>query len=507
MGKAVCNFSVKVLFLLCISFVAFEAYMNGADGKADKVVLVVLIAVSFAVLVLTKYLARRYLKFFDKNFIKILAAYLLVLTAVQIFCGIHLRYEPMWDLDSVYGGAICWLENGTIDAYQDYFYYFPNNLGLLVFFRAYFGLLHLFLGNGMDYFVAAVVICSIMITIFRLSVVWIAKKLLGTEYGVVMMVLLLLCVPLYFAAAVFYTDVMSMAAPPLIYLLYLYSREEVSWRGKIFLYVEMAFVAAIGMEIKFTVLIIVIAIGIEMLLQGKWKNCLCMAAIHLAVICAMFGAVGSVVYSGLLEKEQAEKQNTPYLHWVMMGAKGNGSYDGDDYVFTRQFTDREAQDAALKAEIARRYRELGLDGLMDLWKAKTIKCFGDGTYALSDFLDDSPQNDTSWNDWILYSGKNYDDYRTICLGGLVSVMLLMLFGIAGNLGTRREGRVNDPAIWLSFLGIWIFLMFWETSARYFMNLLSVMLVAALIGLPHMERWVKRVCRKIRASWRAERQGY
>lgn len=89
----------------------------------------------------------------------------------------------------------------------------------------------------------------------------------------------------------------------------------------------------------------------------------------------------------------------------------------------------------------------------------------------------------------------------------MSVMLLMLFGIAGNLAARREGRVNAPAIWLSFLGIWIFLMFWETSARYFMNLLSVMLVAALIGLPHMERWVKRVCRKIRASWRAERQGY
>ena len=69
----------------------------------------------------------------------------------------------------------------------------------------------MFLGNGMDYFAAAVVMGSVMLTIFRFSVVWIVKKLLGTEYGAVMMVLLLLCLPLYFAAAVFYTDVMSMA--------------------------------------------------------------------------------------------------------------------------------------------------------------------------------------------------------------------------------------------------------------------------------------------------------
>ena len=221
------------------------------------------------------------------------------------------------------------------------------------------------------------------------------------------------------------------------------------------------------------------------------------------IICAVFTAVDGVIYSKLLDREQAEVQNTPYLHWVMMGAKGDGRYDGDDYNFTRQYTDREEQQEALKTEIARRYTELGFDGVMELWKAKTIKCFGDGTYALSDFLDDSPQNDTSWNDWLLYSGKNYDEYRTLCLGVFVTVMLLMLFSVVGSLGHRRGRRANFPALWLAFFGVWFFLMFWESSARYFMNMLSVMLVAAAAGLPHIEKWLKRVLLKVKASWRNE----
>ena len=126
MGKVICSYGVKILFLLCISFVAYEAFMDGADGKADKLVMGLVITLSLAVLLLTRFWVRRHLQFFEKHFVKILAGYLLVLFVVQILCGIHLRYEPMWDLDSVYGGAISWLKYGNIDSYKDYFYYFPD---------------------------------------------------------------------------------------------------------------------------------------------------------------------------------------------------------------------------------------------------------------------------------------------------------------------------------------------------------------------------------------------
>jgi len=87
----------------------------------------------------------------------------------------------------------------------------------------------------------------------------------------------------------------------------------------------------------------------------------------------------------------------------------------------------------------------------------------------------------------LYSGKDYDKYSTLCLGVFVTVMFLMLLSVVGSLGRRRDRRVDIPALWLTFFGIWLFLMFWEASARYFMNMLSVMLVAAVLGVAHIER--------------------
>lgn len=103
---------------------------------------------------------------------------------------------------------------------------------------------------------------------------------------------------------------------------------------------------------------------------------LLMAGINAIVIATIFSAANNIVYSGLLVKEQAELQNTPYLHWIMMGAQGNGSYNPADYEFTRSFEDKEERQEALKAEIVRRYKELGIKGTLELWKNKTKKCFG-----------------------------------------------------------------------------------------------------------------------------------
>ena len=43
-----------------------------------------------------------------------------------------------------------------------------------------------------------------------------------------------------------------------------------------------------------------------------------------------------------------------------------------------------------------RIKELGVSGLFKLWTNKAVICFGDGTYALSDFLDDTPANETGF---------------------------------------------------------------------------------------------------------------
>lgn len=494
--KTICLYGIKILFLLCITFVTFEVCMYRADNTVKLLPLLFIIVLVLGCLCLVKNFAEKYHYFFEKYLKILLFFYLLFTFILQIIFGNQVRYTPMWDLGSVYNGAISWIEQGNIDNYADYFYYFPNNLGLMLLFKGYFTIIHAIFGTRIDYFMTAIVLGSVAVTVFRFSVIWISKKLFGNEYAVTAMVLLLLCIPLYFAAAVFYTDIMSLAAPALFYLLYLYSKDANSFKKKVLWYVLMALIAACGMEIKFTVAIIVIAVGIEIFLVYGLKQFLLMASINLIVISSVFTAANYIIYSNLLTREQAEIQNTPYLHWIMMGAQGNGSYNPADYDFTRSFTDIEERNEALKAEIINRYRELGISGTLELWKEKTIKCFGDGTYALSDFLDDEPVEESIWHKWILYSSENYNDYQTLCLGVFITIMFLMFLGVVSNLMGKNILTAEMSALWIAFFGVWLFLMFWETSARYFTNHLSVMLLAALYGLSNLERYLRCIQKNI-----------
>lgn len=501
--KSICSYLIKVLAFLCIAFVAFEVYINGAGGQVNKLWVIAVMAAVLFCLVQTKQLARKHLTVLEKYFPVIAGGYLVVLFLVQLGLGNLLRFTPAWDLNSVYSGAISWVEQGNIASQQEYFYYFPNNIGLLAVFRVIFGAAHALFGNSTDYFMAGVIAASISLTVLRFSVIWICKKKMGVTYAIVAMVLMLFCLPLYFGGAVFYTDIMSMSAPALFYLLYLYSKDAVSWKGRIGWYVAMALVAAVGMEIKFTVAILVIAVLVEMLLKDDWRHFLVMAGVQILVIAGVFAAVNHMVYPSLLDRQQAEKQNTPYLHWVMMGAKGEGYYNPEDYEFTRSFDDPDARDQAIMEEVKKRYCELGVQGVMNLWKAKTTKDFGDGTYALSDFLDDSPVNETGLHKWILYDGENYQSYQTICMGVHVLIFLLMLAGIVESLCRRGTVAGEHLAIWLAFFGLWLFLMFWETSGRYFSNYLPVMLIGAVMGLEHALQWVTEAWNWLKISWENE----
>ncbi len=488
----------KLLALLCVAYVTFEViFHNEAYARGETVLLVVVLLLGAATLAATYLLASARKGPLEQYFPLILAGFLLLMFVLQLVFGVRLRFVPTFDMDAVYTGAIRWTETGAIADYQDYFYYFPNNLGLLTFLKVFFSA-----GKALgitDYFLLGTILGACSVSLMMFSLVKICQKLLGVECAVTAMALLALCFPLYFAAAAFYSDVMSMAAPPLVYLLYLYAREAVTWKRRVGFYAGMALVAAIGMEIKFTVAILVIAVGITMLLKDDLRHFLAMAGIHIVVIAAVFALVNSAVYPGLLDREQAKRQNTPLTHWVMMGLKGNGGYNPEDYTFTRSFSDPEERDAAIRREIKERLSQMGLPGYLELLQKKTVADLGDGTYALSDFLDDGPVNHTALHDYILYAGPNYGSYRALCQGIFYLVYLLMLAGgVCGLLDYRRgkrwdlAGGSQAPFVPpIAFLGLWMFLMFWEASGRYFSNYISILLLCAMLGVSAIAGRVRR----------------
>lgn len=166
-----------------------------------------------------------------------------------------------------------------------------------------------------------------------------------------------------------------------------------------------------------------------------------------------------------------------------MGLQNNGYYNPEDYEYTRSY-DVNERSAACRKKAMERVKELGVSGLFKLWTSKAVICFGDGTYALSDFLDDNPANETNIHDYILYAGKSYSKYQSFSTGLLIVLYLLAIVGAGRDIIDKVKYResILPTAPRLAMLGILCFLILWETSGRYFTNYVPILIVCASLTL-------------------------
>lgn len=208
---------------------------------------------------------------------------------------------------------------------------------------------------------------------------------------------------------------------------------------------------------------------------------------------AFYGVAVSIynhnIYKNYISDEQYQNLKTPYWHWIMMGLQNNGYYNPEDYEYTRSY-DVNERSAACRKKAMERIKELGVSGLFKLWTNKAVICFGDGTYALSDFLDDTPANETGIHNYILYAGKNYSQYQSFSTGVLIVLYLLAIVGAVRNIIGKVKYResILPTAPRLAMLGILCFLILWETSGRYFTNYVPILIVCASLTL----YWKKEV---------------
>lgn len=405
-----------------------------------------------------------------------LAGFLLGIGIFQILNIDNLRYIPSFDMDAIFGGAVQWIEEGSFPDYYDYYDWFPNNLGGMCVLYAFFRIGRIF---TKDYFLIAALGNEILLLLTFALISLSAKKLWGSLYGILTLVICGLFPPFLFMTDVFYTDSLSLLFPILIFFLSLKLEENIekgAWKWCLLSGVA----ASIGMLIKFTVVFMVLAIGLSFLIARKWSTFIKYVVSVSAISFLVFFGFHSYMYGNHLSREMAEVKNTPYYHWIMMGLEGDGAYNPEDYEFTRSFSDPQERDKALKEEIRNRISEKGLSGMVNLYRAKLIRCFGDGTLGLSDFLDDNPQNDGILQQFLLYGGSKYSTYQFVC--NLVFYTLL-IFAFLGILTSFQVGNML-PLI-LSLGGISIFLMNWETSPRYITNFVPIIVLLAAGGVKNM----------------------
>jgi len=405
---------------------------------------------------------------------------------VALYIGVSLwfmhafRYTPVWDPDAVFTGAQNWLEGSLISrstptfAAEEYFYYFPNNLGAALVLRTWFALT-----RGMDAYISACLLNCLLSAGMIAGTGLAAREAGGARMGVRALLILGCTLPIWFSCAAFYTDFLSVAFPVAALLFALKAEKKRALWEKAAFWSLCALAAALGALVKVTVMIMPVALVLWQALRGKRRD-----ALGLLIACALCFGVGQAalhasVYPDQLDPELAVRMNTPLQHWIAMGLNGDGHYNAQDYAFTRSFDDAREAKGALNDLIGRRISEMGPAGLMEHMARKMGICLSDGTLMLSDYYDDAPAGPEWVSQLLVPGGSAYGFWKAICGGVHMAQIALAVVGCAGEM--RRGGRRISGAMYIALLGLLLFLSMWETSRRYWINFMPILVLCAAQG--------------------------
>jgi len=423
---------------------------------------------------------------------RILIAFIAVSTILQLVIGNRLRFTPAWDVEAIFDGARLWALTGTLDnhtvfhgTYTRYFAMFSNQWGSAFLFRILFWIYDLF--GGRDFHYPALVWNVALVQVMVFSLYAAAKRLKGPQAGLYVLFVLGVFLPFHFMGAVYYTDTLSMPFVAIAFSLYLRGRDEHPLIRKLIMFALCGVVVAIGAAIKFTVVIVLIAIVIDYLLRKDpagwlgWRQRILCSCTAVAVTVLLVGSFNAYM-NRVIGSEMIDAHRVPRMHWVMMGLNHHGFYNPQDFDFTMAIPDFDTRQAEVSRVVRERLGEHGVSGIVQLYGIKFAINFGDGTYEMYRILHQSPVNQTRIHDLVLNGRVNYNAYVHIATGFTTAFMLLMLVGAIYSF--RRQS--NSAVPWLSYFGLVFILTFWEAGARLTMNFFPMLVIGAIIGLSTLE---------------------
>ena len=427
----------------------------------------------------------------------ILPVFLVLLFGIQMYFAHQLIIVPKYDFSSLYDGAVEWLNTGTFASFYDYYYYYPNNLGPMTFLYVLFRIVSR-LGYH-DYYSVGIFVTCLLTSVMVASTYYCCKKLFSATEAIFSLCLFALYPPLYFCGSSFYTDILSMAFPPLVFALFLAGSEVVQsgdtvppdvppdkrplcrkWLPDLLLVLA----CYVGYFLKPTVFICMIAIFIVLLLQKNWRRFLTLFAETLLIfgVCTML--FHGYIYSHHLDRATADQMATPKETWVMMGLNENFGFSPDDTEFSRSFTDPTVRKEAVLAEIKNRLSALGAKGIYKQLRLKAVMAFADGTFELSYMFLFGLAHETGLTDFLTLLGSHYQTYWEGCsLPQYANLFFtaVFLFFCAKAVFQKKEQPAVLLIVPLSVCGLMLFLMLWEVHPRYTINYFSYLIMLATWG--------------------------
>lgn len=399
------------------------------------------------------------------------------LLALELVLCFHAYFITGWDVRGIVETAYA-LAGGEADLHIGYLSQYPNNVSLVMLFAAIIRVVRILLGNpGMDRCIYVLIAFQCVINTFTgILIQYAARRMtdsarLSWAISIVYMAYIGLSPWLMIP----YSDSTALIFPTAILTLYLHREND---RFGKWVWPGIGMLAGIGYLIKPQVLIAAIAIGmVEAARQiAAHKFLVCLKRIgSMALVIGLLAVPGLKLLIEAAPIELRPGRSVNMLHYVMMGlnAETNGSYFYDDVVVTYHAEDKHAAQIAV---IQSRLAEMGIKGLGEHLKKKTLTNYADGSFAwgcegefYSRWIEYKDEQLSPYLRSIVYTGgSRYKAYQTV----LQSIWLALLAGCvlcAWSIGKPRHHKESEDewcVLMLSIIGITLFQAIFEARARY-----------------------------------------
>ncbi len=408
-----------------------------------------------------------------------------------VCCAGGNRIHAIADYTAVYQTALEIAEGREI-SFPEYFGIYSNNIKPALILSLFFRISRVMRLNEF-YLTLAVSVASVLGSAWAVGVLLEKEQDCRWRFPVLLMTML--CLPVYVCTGSFYTDTMSFGMG-VIALAFL--KKSRGYRGKAGwgFVVAAAFVTVYGSAWKITALIPLIAGGCVLVVHKSWRRwkrlftylgiCLAMAA------CLQLWAGNHKI------SENVELTENPISSWIAIGMSGDGSYlenrefvnelnalttKQDKKVFTREYMREHLSEAFSGEHIAR----------------KIQNNFAGGGLGCRDYLYEKSDGTFLWELMAAW-GKYY--WRTsqisFCYMGTIYAVVL-----AGSVLTLvRLEREKELLPWklladISVLGMILFLMLWESNNRQLYNQLPILLTGLFLNASELCDGWKGVNKRLR----------
>lgn len=487
-------------FLLCFLAVAFSLiFFNQNDLVHFRMIPSLILGGAFlGILILIYSLVKRDIMkvtLVKKHFRITILIFFIVLLLLQIILVKGIYFLPGWDVGGLIDHSINIVDNPE-KFNSSYFMIYPNNLFLMLIFSKIYSITKLCRYIDFTFILVIINVIFVDLTIFVTFIT--AKKIYGKKVAVIILLVFTSLFAFSPWLVIPYSDTLSMLFPILIFYLYICEKQIISKAMKSFYILLMAVLSVVGLSIKPTVIISIIAIVISELLfiTRKKKNFL--EVFFLIFILSLGGITTSFIVNKFTSNivvnsvnlDNRDHLEVPFTHFIMMGMQSvtvenrgtiYGAYDEDDVRLTNSKHSKEEKIEANIEEIKKRLKNFGIKGYIEFLAKKVNWFLSDGTFYYGgegNFIRQGPYavDDISIKMQNYYNHENKDYFKLAnILQGFWSVIIIL---IAYPVFVRDKDYNNREifVIRLNIVGIILFLAFFEARSRYLINHLPYFLL-------------------------------